>query len=31
MVPAEDKFKEIVPYAAKREVRIIKKQLSEKK
>jgi ferredoxin len=31
MVPAEDKFKEIIPYAAKREVKIIKKQLSEKK
>ena len=31
MIPAEDKFKGILPYAAKREIRIIKKQLSEKK
>lgn len=30
MVPAEDKFKEIIPYAAKRQVKIIKKQLSKK-
>ena len=30
MVPAEDKFKMIVPYAAKREVKIIKKVLSGK-
>jgi NADPH-dependent glutamate synthase beta subunit-like oxidoreductase/Fe-S-cluster-containing hydrogenase component 2 len=31
MVPAEAKFKEIGPYAAKRQVKIIRKQLSEKK
>ncbi len=31
MVPAEDKFKCIIPYAAKREVKIIKKNLSAKK
>lgn len=30
MVPAEDKFKEIGPYAAKRQVKIIKKKLSKK-
>ena len=30
MVPAEDKFKEIIPYAAKRQVKIIKKQLAKK-
>ena len=30
MVPAEDKFKLIGPYAAKREVKIIKKKLSQK-
>ena len=30
MVPAEDKFKLIGPYAAKREIKIIKKQLSGK-
>ena len=26
MVPAEDKFKEIIPYAAKRAVKILKKK-----
>ena len=31
MIPAEDKFKAIVPYAAKRQVKIIKKSLAEKK
>jgi NADPH-dependent glutamate synthase beta subunit-like oxidoreductase len=31
MIPAEDKFKAIGPYAAKRQVKIIKKQLSGKK
>ena len=30
MIPAEDKFKAIGPYAAKRQVKIIKKQLSGK-
>ena len=30
MVPAEDKFKAIIPYAAKREVKIIKKKLAAK-
>ena len=30
MVPAEDKFKEILPYAAKREVKILKKKLAGK-
>jgi len=30
MIPAEDKFKAIAPYAAKRQVKIIKKQLSGK-
>ena len=30
MVPAEDKFKEIIPYAAKRQVKIIKKSLQNK-
>ena len=30
MVPAEDKFKEIGKYAAKREVKIIKKKLAER-
>ena len=30
MVPAEDKFKEILPYAAKREVKILKKKVSGK-
>ena len=30
MVPAEDKFKEIIPYAAKRQVKIIKKKLASK-
>ena len=30
MVPAEDKFKGIVPYAAKREVKILKKKLAGK-
>lgn len=29
MVPAEDKFKEIIPYAAKREVKILKKKISK--
>ena len=31
MIPAEDKFKAIGPYAAKRQVKIIKKSLAEKK
>lgn len=31
MIPAEDKFKAIGPYAAKRQVKIIKKSLTEKK
>lgn len=31
MLPAEDKFKGIIPYAAKREIKIIKKSLSAKK
>ncbi|MBQ0041044.1 MAG: FAD-dependent oxidoreductase [Clostridiales bacterium] len=31
MIPAEDKFKAIGPYAAKREIKIIKKKLSQKK
>ena len=31
MIMAEDKFKAIIPYAAKREVKILKKKLSEKK
>lgn len=30
MVPAEDKFKEILPYAAKRQVKIIKNKMSGK-
>lgn len=30
MIPAEDKFKAIAPYAAKREIKIIKKNLSKK-
>ena len=30
MIPAEDKFKDIAPYAAKRQVKIIKKQPSGK-
>ena len=30
MIPAEDKSKAIAPYAAKRQVKIIKKQLSGK-
>ena len=30
MIPAEDKFKAIAPYAAKRQVKIIKKQPSGK-
>ena len=30
MIPAEDKIKAIAPYAAKRQVKIIKKQLSGK-
>ena len=30
MIPAEDKFKAIAPYAAKREIKIIKKSLSKK-
>jgi len=30
MIPAEDKFKAIGPYAAQREIKIIKKKLSEK-
>ena len=30
MIPAEDKFKAIGPYAAKRQVKIIKKKLSGK-
>ena len=30
MVPAEDKFKEIIPYAAKRAVKIVKKKASGK-
>jgi NADPH-dependent glutamate synthase beta subunit-like oxidoreductase/Pyruvate/2-oxoacid:ferredoxin oxidoreductase delta subunit len=30
MIPAEDKFKEIIPYAAKRQVKIVKKKLSGK-
>lgn len=29
MIPAEDKFKAIIPYAAKREMKIIKKKLSK--
>ena len=31
MIPAEDKFKAIGPYAAKREIKIIKKKLTQKK
>ena len=31
MIPAEDKFKAIGPYAAKRQVKLIKKSLAEKK
>ena len=31
MIPAEDKFKAIAPYAAKRQVKIIKKSLTDKK
>ena len=31
MIPAEDKFKAIAPYAAKRQVKIIKKSLADKK
>ena len=30
MVPAEDKFKEIIPYAAKRAVKILKKKVAGK-
>ena len=30
MVPAEDKFKEIIPYAAKRAVKILKKKVASK-
>ena len=31
MIPAEDKLKAIAPYAAKRQVKIIKKSLTDKK
>ena len=31
MIPAEDKFKAILPYAAKRQVRIVKKNMAAKK